>query len=470
MDGNDLINMGYKPGPHFKEMIDLANVLSDNEESFHKIRSALDEIYEEAVLEMVTIPLKTTNLGYYVFLDEGKSEFEISNIESTKATMHELMKTPTIIRGMLMPDACPAGPLGTIPVGGVAVTQNAIHPGMHSADICCSMYLTSFDKEVPIKKIMDAVQSESHFGYGGRKDLPLADDHPISRAAAKNMFLKSVPIKHALSDHLGTQGDGNHFFNVGRRSNGNLTLVTHHGSRKPGALLYKAGMKVAEKFRVELSPDTLKQNAWIPFDTDEGKEYWDALQIIRDWTKLNHTIIHDLVLKAIGLSAENITDRFWNEHNFVFKRGDEFWHAKGSTPVYGSHADDADSEGRTIIPLNMGEPILIVKNGASNNFGFAPHGAGRNYSRTKYKKSLGDKTVEQAMSDQVSHIDARFYSGDADITELPDAYKNADDMINQINKYSLAQIVEKIEPLGSMMAGEQYQPWLKKNKLSEVLK
>jgi tRNA-splicing ligase RtcB len=461
MNGKDLIDMGYETGPHFQEMLKLANVLADNGQPFGKIRAALDEIYEEAIFEMPTIPLKTNGLDYDVFLDEGQDEFELGNIEATKATMHELMKTPTIIKGMLMPDACPAGPLGTIPVGGVAVARNAIHPGMHSADICCSMYLTSFDKEVPVGKIMDAVQSESHFGYGGRTDMPLSENHPIAVAASNNSFLNSKQITTAMSEHLGTQGDGNHFFNVGRRANGNLTLVTHHGSRKPGALLYKAGMKVAEEFRKKLSPDTLPQNAWLPFDTDEGKEYWDALQIIRDWTKLNHQLIHDQVLKAIGLSSDNITDRFWNEHNFVFKRGEDFWHAKGSTPVYGHHAPDADFEGRTIIPLNMGEPILIVKNHSTNEHGFAPHGAGRNYSRTKYKK-LHDKTVEQAMSDQVSHIDARFYSGDADITELPNAYKNADAVIEQIKKYKLAEIVEKIEPLGSMMAGEQYQPWLKK--------
>ena len=36
--------------------------------------------------------------------------------------------------------------------------------------------------------------------------------------------------------HFGTQGDGNHFFFVGRiASTGETALVTHHGSRKPGA-------------------------------------------------------------------------------------------------------------------------------------------------------------------------------------------------------------------------------------------
>ena len=40
-------------------------------------------------------------------------------------------------------------------------------------------------------------------------------------------------------------------------------LVTHHGSRAPGAALYDKGMKVADRFRQDISPETLKENAWI---------------------------------------------------------------------------------------------------------------------------------------------------------------------------------------------------------------
>ena len=62
--------------------------------------------------------------------------------------MTELMRTPKIIAGAVMPDACPAGPKGTIPVGGIAVSE-AIHPGMHSADICCSMAISVYPRDRP---------------------------------------------------------------------------------------------------------------------------------------------------------------------------------------------------------------------------------------------------------------------------------------------------------------------------------
>ena len=76
----------------------------------------------------------------------------------------------------------------------------------------------------------------------------------------------------AAIEHNATQGDGNHFFYVGRvRSSGRVALVTHHGSRGPGGKLYAAGMTSAEKFPArQASPDSA-HNAWIPSETPEGE-------------------------------------------------------------------------------------------------------------------------------------------------------------------------------------------------------
>ena len=61
---------------------------------------------------------------------------------------------------------------------------------------------------------------------------------------------------------------------------------------------------------------TLSTNAWIPYNTKDGQDYWEALQIVREWTKLNHEILHQEVSKKSNIG---IIDSFWNEHNFVFK-------------------------------------------------------------------------------------------------------------------------------------------------------
>ena len=90
--------------------------------------------------------------------------------------------------------------------------------------------------------------------------------------------------------------------------------------------------------------------------------------------------------------------------------------------------------------------------------GFAPHGAGRNMSRTAFLK-LGEPEFPPG-------IDARFFCGKPDYSELPAAYKNAASVRAQIEKYGLATISDAIEPYGSIMAGdwEQDAPWRNKKK------
>jgi len=361
-----------------------------------------------------------------------------------------------------MPDACPSDHrLGAIPVGGVAATRSAIHPGMHSADICCSMAVTVFSEGADAKRLLDAGMKLSHFGAGGRPGgARVPPDPALLQAFERNVFLK--PLIGAATEHNATQGDGNHFFFVGRvRSSGRIALVTHHGSRGPGGRLYAAGMAVAEKCRRDLSPETPAHNAWIPAQTREGESYWAALQLVRAWTKGNHFAIHDIVAVALGLRVE---DRFWNEHNFVFRRSDGlYYHAKGATPAYPGFADD--SNGLTLIPLNMAEPILVARGlDAARGLGFAPHGAGRNFSRTAYMKQQAGRSEAELIAEQAPGIDVRYFSGVPDVSELPGAYKSAASVRRQIERFGLAEVVDQIDPIGNIMAGDWQRdaPWRKK--------
>lgn len=433
--GKDIIALGVPSGPHIPAMIKTANNLG---------RLDLDDLRH--LLPKPTLPLRPRcEFGFHL-LAEATNPDEQANLDSVCSTMAELVRTPVIRAASAMPDACPAGPVGTIPVGGVAVSDG-IHPGMHSADICCSVAISIYDDMDPAH-LLDSVHSVTHFGPGGRDEfapsrdlMARIDGNPITRDLG--------PI--AVRD-MGTQGDGNHFAFVGTlRSTGQTALVTHHGSRGFGARLYKIGMRIADKHRRSLSPQTLKQNGWIPADTRDGDNYWEALQIVRAWTKENHFAIHDA---AAGRPA----DRFWNEHNFVFRKSDGlFYHAKGATPAFSGWADDATD--LTLIPLNMSEPVLIVR-GKDNPdaLGFSPHGAGRNFSRTEHRRrSLGDIELETA------GIDARFFCGTPDLTELPSGYKNAAEVRRQIEHFGLADVVDEVIPYGCIMAGdwEVNAPWRK---------
>jgi tRNA-splicing ligase RtcB (3'-phosphate/5'-hydroxy nucleic acid ligase) len=50
-------------------------------------------------------------------------------------------------------------------------------------------------------------------------------------------------------------------------------------------------------------------------------------------------------MAAEKLSAK-VADRFWNEHNFVFRKSDGlFYHGKGATPAFDNWANDATDLG-----------------------------------------------------------------------------------------------------------------------------
>lgn len=438
--GQTLIDLGFKPSKGFKKVIDYAN-----QNNLHG-----DQLisYVNSVLPKTIEPFENP-LPYYKNI-KAESEQEIANVEQVIQTMDELMKTPTLVKGAIMPDACPTGGKGQIPVGGIVAAKNAIHPAMHSADICCSVMMTNFEKADP-KMVLDIAQSITHFGGGGRKDLfDLPAD--LETRILGNKFLNNERSLQLAKSHLGTQGDGNHFLFVGRsKETGETMMVTHHGSRGFGAFLYTTGMKIAEKIRKEISPKTLKQNAWIPYDSEEGKAYWEALQIIREWTKLNHTVLHDAISQKLEIEP---ADRIWNEHNFVFKDEDLFYHAKGATPLDDCFVPDS-KDGLRLIPLNMSEPVLIVKGSRTeNNLGFAPHGAGRNTSRTQHKRALAGKTKEAVFAEETKGLDIRFFSNHIDISELPSAYKNAQNVKDQMEEFNLGRVVDEILPYGCIMAGE----------------
>jgi hypothetical protein len=110
--------------------------------------------------------------------------------------------------------------------------------------------------------------------------------------------------------------------------------------------------------------------------------------------KANHFAIHDRLVEALTVKC---ADRFWNEHNFVFRKPDGlYYHAKGATPAWAGFADD--SRGLTLIPLNMAEPVLVTRGlDAANGLGFAPRGAGRNLSRSAYMRRHAGRTEAEVV-------------------------------------------------------------------------
>jgi len=449
IDGRTLIAWGLEPSLHFGRAIEAARAAVAAGADQAAARAA-------AVAELTSElrPLQPPHAAAHGEFITPETEAEHANLVAVRESIAKLSETPTVTATAVMPDACPSGAAGTIPVGGVAATKGAIHPGMHSTDICCSVAITVVGDADPAATL-DGGHRVTHFGGGGRGEgnplRPSAD--VIARFEANRFLADLVP---AALDHFGTQGDGNHFLFVGRlRSTGETCLVTHHGSRKPGAMLYKRGMVAAEANRRRVSPETLKQNAWIEADSREGEDYWEALQTIRAWTKENHFAIHEAALQAAGARARG---RFWNEHNFVFRRGDVFLHGKGATPAWRGYAED--ETGQVLIPLNMAAPVLIAEGAdRADALGFCPHGAGRNVSRSAHMRALGDRTAEDVVAEETKGLDVRFFHDIPDASELPSAYKRADAIEAQIEDFGLARIVDRVDPWGCIMAGDWQAPW-----------
>ena len=100
------------------------------------------------------------------------------------------------------------------------------------------------------------------------------------------------PLQHKALKQLGTSGSGNHFVEFGRVEItavdnpmnlpvGNYVgLLTHSGSRGLGANIANHYTQIAMQKTV--LPKEAKHLAWLDMDTEEGIEYWLAMNLAGD--------------------------------------------------------------------------------------------------------------------------------------------------------------------------------------------
>lgn len=100
-NGNHLIELGYRPAKWFKDAITYIN---ENKLDEHQIAEYLVQFKQPDL-----IPLHETAKDFIINI-RAEHESENDNVEKVIKTMKVLMKTPTLIGGALMPDACPTGP------------------------------------------------------------------------------------------------------------------------------------------------------------------------------------------------------------------------------------------------------------------------------------------------------------------------------------------------------------------------
>ena len=332
---------------------------------------------------------------------------------------------PVAVRGALMPDAHVGYGL---PIGGVLATRNAVIPYAVGVDIACRVKLSVYDLPVAEierepERLKRAIDDETRFGIGAsfknrRRHDVMDEDWSVTETTSRN--------KDKAWAQLGTSGSGNHFVEFGSfrvdhdrlgiPAGAYLALLSHSGSRGTGASVAGHYSKLAMGLHPEL-PRELRHLAWLDLDSEEGREYWAAMELMGKYAAANHALIHRHIARNLG--ARVILD-VENHHNFAWKEvhdGKEvIVHRKGATPagtgVFG------------VIPGSMASPTYLARGrGSIASMNSASHGAGRAMSRTQAKATFTWPQLRTLLDERGVTLMS------AGLDEAPMAYKNIDEVM-----------------------------------------
>lgn len=334
--------------------------------------------------------------------------------------MQNACSLPVACSGALMPDAHVGYGL---PIGGVLAVDGAVIPYAVGVDIACRMKLSILDLPVAAldgqqDRLIKAIETETRFGVGvefkvPRKHAVMDEDWSVTSLTAS--------LKDKAWRQLGTSGSGNHFvefgiFTMDQDESGlaagqYLALLSHSGSRGAGAAICSHYSKAARGLHPDL-PRELQHLAWLPLTSEEGREYWAAMELMGLYASANHVLIHQHLVQRLG--AEIIFG-VENHHNFAWKEvhgGREvIVHRKGATP--------AGKGVLGVIPGSMTAPGFLVRGkGIPESLHSSAHGAGRAMSRTAAHKQFNWPDIKKILRENGVKLLS------AGIDEAPMAYKD----------------------------------------------
>jgi tRNA-splicing ligase RtcB len=347
--------------------------------------------------------------------------------------MNNAMRLPIAASGALMPDAH----IGYgLPIGGVLATLDSVIPYAVGVDISCMMRMSVFE---PNPEVLDraptpyvkALQNKTYFGAG--QSNPTHPDHPVLHHEAwkDTKFLRG--LRQVGANQIGTSGSGNHFIEWGELElieederialppGRYLALLSHSGSRAVGFKIANQYSKLAMERHGDLPGET-KHLGWLSLSSDDGREYWRAMELAGGFAAANHELIHRDVAEGAGLaplaSVENRHNLAWRETVLTAEGGEieAIVHRKGATPA----ADRVLG----IIPGSMGDPGHVVRGkGNPQALNSAAHGAGRAMGRRAATKSI---TASERDAYLEKHKVTLLGGG---LDESPQAYKRIEEVM-----------------------------------------
>jgi tRNA-splicing ligase RtcB len=375
--------------------------------------------------------------------------------------MEKACLLPVAVAGALMPDAHVGYGL---PIGGVLATDNVVIPYAVGVDIACRMKMTVLD--IPARdlenkqdRLTRAIERETRFGVGAnfkerREHAVLDADWSVSPITKQN--------KDRAWSQLGTSGSGNHFVEFGlftahgpiASADGKelpagtyVALLSHSGSRGTGAAVCDHYSKIAFSQFPDL-PSELKRLAWLSLDSQEGQEYWNAMELMGQYAAANHACIHKHVAENLG--AQVLLD-LENHHNFAWKERHVIDGAEREVIVHRKGATPAGAGVLGIIPGSMAAPGFVVSGkGNAESLNSASHGAGRTMSRKAANEKFNWKDVNRFLRERgVTLISAG-------LDEVPMAYKNIREVMAAQN--DLVTVLGQFDPRLVKMAPHGERP------------
>jgi tRNA-splicing ligase RtcB len=279
---------------------------------------------------------------------------------------------------------------------------------------------------------------------------------------------------------LGSLGSGNHFLEVQyvervedeaaagamKIRAGQVVVLLHSGSRGLGHqvctdFLQEMGGAM-KRYGITL-PD--RQLACVPVQSGEGQAYLGAMAAAANFAWANRqAMLHFLrgSFRAV-FGARARVDVLYDVCHNIAKREKHRWagaevdvlvHRKGATRAFPARHAGVPAAYRAcgqpvLIPGSMGTAswILCGEEGAMREtFGSVCHGAGRQLSRNAARAGRTVEDVERRLERQGILIRSETRNGI--LEEVPEAYKDVDEVIETVQRAGLARKVARLRPMG----------------------
>jgi tRNA-splicing ligase RtcB len=317
-------------------------------------------------------------------------------------------------------------------------------------------------------------------GFGWDDDLEYTEEN--GRLEGADPEIISDRALERGQKQLGTLGSGNHFIEIQKVSEifdekaskimglelDGITIMIHTGSRGFGHQVCSDWVKnlrgVKSKFNIDL-PD--EQLICAPINSREGKDYLSAMRAAANFAWVNRQVILSRVRgsfsEIFGKSAESlgmnlIYDVAHNiakveEHTVEGKRKKLCVHRKGATRSFPPNHPEIPEKYKefgqpVLIPGDMGTASYILLGtgkAMEETFGSTCHGAGRLLSRKKAIKATGGRNITGELKKKGIYVRSRSVKTIRE--EVPEAYKDINEVVDVVSRVGISKKVAKMIPL-----------------------